>query len=62
MVRRADGAKVGAAVAAIRRVQRMRSAELACGFFAFLFIRKSAFAGVLVGEAILIVGMLAFGP
>jgi hypothetical protein len=38
----------------------IRIAALACGFFAFLFIRKSAFAGVVVGEAVLIAGALAY--
>ena len=33
----------------------------ACGFLAFLLIRRSAFAGVLVGEAVLVAGALAFG-
>ncbi len=39
----------------------VRIAALAIGFFAFLFIRRSAFAGVLAGEAALIAGALAFG-
>jgi hypothetical protein len=39
----------------------VRLAALACGFAAFLLIRRSAFAGVLVGEAALIAGALAFG-
>jgi hypothetical protein len=39
----------------------VRLAALACGFFAFLFIRRSAFAGVVVGEAVLVAGALAFG-
>ena len=38
----------------------VRLAALAAGFLAFLLIRRSAFAGVLVGEAVLIVGALAF--
>jgi hypothetical protein len=38
----------------------VRIAALACGFFAFLFIRRSAFAGVLVGEAVLIAGAKFF--
>jgi hypothetical protein len=38
----------------------IRIVALACGFFAFLFIRKSAFAGVVVGEAVLIAGAMAY--
>jgi hypothetical protein len=39
----------------------VRIAAIACGFLGFLLIRRSAFAGVLVGEAVLIAGALAFG-
>jgi hypothetical protein len=39
----------------------VRIAALAIGFVGFLLIRRSAFAGVLIGEAALIVGALAFG-
>ena len=39
----------------------VRLAALGCGFFAFLFIRRSAFAGVVVGEAVLVAGALVFG-
>ena len=39
----------------------VRIAALAGGFIAFLLIRRSAFAGVLAGEAVLIAGALAFG-
>jgi hypothetical protein len=39
----------------------VRVAALAIGFLAFLFIRRSAFAGVLAGEAVLVIGALAFG-
>jgi hypothetical protein len=39
----------------------VRVAALAIGFLAFLFIRRSAFAGVVVGEAVLITGAIAFG-
>lgn len=39
----------------------VRLVALGGGVLAYYFIRRSAFAGVLVGEAILIVGMLAFG-
>ena len=39
----------------------VRVAALAIGFLAFLFIRRSAFAGVVVGEAALVTGALAFG-
>jgi hypothetical protein len=38
-----------------------RLVALACGFLAFLFIRRSAFAGVLVGEAVLVGSAAAFG-
>jgi hypothetical protein len=39
----------------------IRLAALACGFCAFYFIRRSPFAGVIVGEVVLIAGALAFG-
>ena len=39
----------------------VRLAALAAGFFAFLLVRRSAFAGVVVGEAVLVAGALAFG-
>ena len=39
----------------------VRLVALAGGVAAFYGIRRSAFAGVLVGEAILVIGMLAFG-
>ena len=39
----------------------VRLTALGGGVIAYYVIRRSAFAGVLVGEAILIVGMLAFG-
>jgi hypothetical protein len=39
----------------------VRLAALGAGFLAFLLIRRSAFVGVLVGEAVLIAGALAFG-
>jgi hypothetical protein len=39
----------------------VRIAALAMGFLAFVLIRRSAFAGVLVGEAALVLGALAFG-
>jgi len=38
----------------------VRVAAIGCGFLAFLLLRRSAFAGVLVGEAALIAGALAF--
>jgi hypothetical protein len=38
----------------------VRLVALAGGFLAFLFIRRSAFAGVVVGEAVLIAGALAY--
>jgi len=40
----------------------VRLAALGCGFLAFLLIRRSAFAGVIVGEAVLIGGAAAFAP
>jgi Branched-chain amino acid transport protein (AzlD) len=39
----------------------VRIAALGIGFMAFLLIRRSAFAGVLAGEAALVLGALAFG-
>lgn len=39
----------------------VRLVALGGGFLAFLFIRRSAFAGVLAGEALLVAGALAFG-
>ena len=39
----------------------VRFAALAVGFLAFLLIRRSAFAGVLVGEAVLVAGALVLG-
>jgi len=38
----------------------VRIAAIACGFLAFLLIRRSAFVGVIVGEAVLIGGAAAF--
>jgi hypothetical protein len=38
----------------------VRLAALACGFLAFLLIRRSAFAGVVAGEAALVAGALVF--
>jgi len=38
----------------------VRIAAIGCGFLAFLLIRRSAFAGVLVGEAALIAGAMLF--
>jgi hypothetical protein len=40
----------------------VRLVALGGGVVAFYGIRRSAFAGVLVGEAILVIGLLAFGP
>ena len=34
----------------------VRTAAAVCGFLAFVGIRRSAFAGVLVGEAVLLIG------
>lgn len=39
----------------------VRLVALGGGVLAFYGIRRSAFAGVLAGEAILVIGMLAFG-
>jgi hypothetical protein len=39
----------------------VRLVALGGGFFAFLFIRRSAFAGVVVGEVLLVAGAMAFG-
>ena len=39
----------------------VRLAALGGGVAAFYLIRRSAFAGMIVGEAILVIGMLAFG-
>ena len=39
----------------------VRLAAIGCGFLAFLLIRRSAFAGVLAGEAVLVLGALMFG-
>jgi hypothetical protein len=39
----------------------VRLAALAAGFAAFMAMRRSALAGVLVGEAVLIASALAFG-
>jgi hypothetical protein len=39
----------------------VRLAAIGAGFLAFLLIRRSAFAGMLVGEAVLIAGATIFG-
>jgi hypothetical protein len=39
----------------------LRLVAIACGFAAFLLARRSVFAGVLVGEAVLVGGALALG-
>jgi hypothetical protein len=39
----------------------IRLTAITAGFLAFILIRRSAFAGVLVGEAVLIAGALTFG-
>jgi hypothetical protein len=39
----------------------VRLAAIACGFVAFLLVRRSIFAGVLAGEAALMLGVLAYG-
>jgi len=40
----------------------VRLAAIGVGFLAFLLVRRSAFVGVLAGEAVLIAGAIAFGP
>ena len=40
----------------------IRLGAVAVGFLAFLLLRRSVFAGVLAGEAALIVGALIFAP
>src|SRR5262245_50651069 len=49
-----------AALAAIRLPVRLSA--IACGFLAFLAIRRSVFVGLLAGEAALIAGGLLFPP
>jgi len=44
----------GGALAAIPLTVRVAAA--ACGFLAFIGLRRSVFAGVLVGEAVLLIG------
>lgn len=39
----------------------IRLAAIACGFVAFLSVRRSVFAGVAVGEVVLTLGALAYG-
>ena len=39
----------------------IRLGAIACGFVAFLAVRRSVFAGVVVGEVVLILGALACG-
>ena len=39
----------------------VRLAAIACGLAAFLLVRRSVLAGVLVGEAVLLAGALALG-
>jgi hypothetical protein len=39
----------------------VRVGAAACGFVAFLAIRRSVFAGVIVGEAVLLLGGMFFG-
>ena len=40
----------------------VRVAAVVAGFLAFLLIRRSVFAGVAIGEAVLILGALALPP
>ncbi len=39
----------------------VRLVAITAGFLAYFFVRKSPFAGVIVGEAVLIAGAAAFG-
>lgn len=39
----------------------VRVGAMACGFAAYLLMRRSVFAGLVAGEAVLIAGALAFG-
>jgi Branched-chain amino acid transport protein (AzlD) len=39
----------------------VRLAAIVCGFVAFLLVRRSIFAGVVAGEAALMLGVLAYG-
>jgi hypothetical protein len=39
----------------------IRLVAIACGFVAFLAVRRSVFAGVLAGEVVLILGALVYG-
>jgi branched-subunit amino acid transport protein AzlD len=39
----------------------IRLSAIACGFAAFLLVRRSVFAGVAAGEVVLILGTLALG-
>jgi Branched-chain amino acid transport protein (AzlD) len=39
----------------------VRLAAIACGFVAFLLVRRSIFAGVAAGEAALMLGVLVYG-
>jgi hypothetical protein len=39
----------------------VRLVAICCGFLAFLLIRRSSLAGVLVGEAVLVAGASLFG-
>jgi hypothetical protein len=39
----------------------VRLGAIACGFAAFLLVRRSVFAGVAAGEVVLILGTLAYG-
>jgi hypothetical protein len=40
----------------------VRLAAIACGFLAFLLVRRSPFVGVVAGEAVLVAGALIFAP
>jgi hypothetical protein len=39
----------------------IRLGAIACGFVAFLAVRRSVFAGVIAGEVVLTLGALAHG-
>jgi hypothetical protein len=40
----------------------VRLAAITCGFLAFLLLRRSVFAGLVTGEAVLFAGALTFAP
>jgi hypothetical protein len=60
-VRAVATALVAGVVARIVLIPPGALAALGCGFLAFCLVRRSAFAGVLVGEIVLIAGAVTFG-